>query len=43
MTWLDLAPDDPFGVHNLPYCAFDAGPQRGEAEGPSRPRCPPGR
>jgi len=22
MTWLDLAPDDPFGVHNLPYGAF---------------------
>jgi fumarylacetoacetase len=23
MTWLDLAADDPFGVHNLPYGAFD--------------------
>ena len=23
MTWLDLAPDDPFGVHNLPFGAFD--------------------
>ena len=22
MTWLDLAHDDPFGGHNLPYCAF---------------------
>ncbi|GAA1803161.1 fumarylacetoacetase [Planosporangium flavigriseum] len=25
MTWLDLAADDPFGVHNLPYGAFDPG------------------
>jgi fumarylacetoacetase len=26
MTWLTLAPDDPFGLHNLPYGAFaDAG------------------
>ena len=25
MTWLDLAPDDPFGVHNLPYCSFATG------------------
>ena len=22
MTWLDLADDDPFGIHNLPYCMF---------------------
>ncbi|MFE2187695.1 fumarylacetoacetase [Streptomyces sp. NPDC059455] len=22
MTWLDLMPDDPFGVHNLPYGVF---------------------
>lgn len=22
MTWLELAPDDPFGIHNLPYGAF---------------------
>jgi fumarylacetoacetase len=22
MTWLELAPDDPFGIHNLPYCSF---------------------
>ncbi|WP_432834002.1 fumarylacetoacetase [Dactylosporangium sp. CA-092794] len=21
-TWLELADEDPFGVHNLPYCAF---------------------
>jgi fumarylacetoacetase len=27
--WLDLPPDDPFGVHNLPYGAFDSdGPVR---------------
>jgi fumarylacetoacetase len=25
MTWLDLAPDDPFGIHNLPYCSFGKG------------------
>jgi fumarylacetoacetase len=24
MTWLGLADDDPFGVHNLPYGAFEA-------------------
>jgi fumarylacetoacetase len=30
VTWLDLGPDDPFGVHNLPYGAFTAG------AGPSR-------
>ncbi|GAA0738145.1 fumarylacetoacetase [Dactylosporangium roseum] len=24
-TWLELADDDPFGVHNLPLCAFGAG------------------
>src|SRR5437763_8519793 len=29
MTWLGLAHDDPFGVHNLPYGAF-------EADGPAR-------
>jgi fumarylacetoacetase len=33
MTWPDLAPDDPFGVHNLPYGAFDAGPQPGDGGG----------
>jgi fumarylacetoacetase len=22
VTWLELADDDPFGIHNLPYCAF---------------------
>ncbi|GII25321.1 fumarylacetoacetase [Planosporangium mesophilum] len=25
MTWLDIPADDPFGVHNLPYGAFDPG------------------
>jgi fumarylacetoacetase len=25
VTWLDLAPDDPFGVHNLPMCSFGLG------------------
>ncbi len=25
MTWLELAADDPFGVHNLPYGVFDGG------------------
>ena len=25
MTWLDLSPDDPFGVHNLPLCSFGLG------------------
>jgi fumarylacetoacetase len=29
MTWLDVAPDDPFGVHNLPYGVFDSGPTAG--------------
>jgi fumarylacetoacetase len=24
-SWLDIAADDPFGVHNLPYGAFDPG------------------
>jgi len=24
MTWLDLAPDEPFGIHNLPYCSFSS-------------------
>ncbi len=33
MTWPDLAPDDPFGVHNLPYGAFDAKPSGGDGEG----------
>jgi fumarylacetoacetase len=25
VTWLDIPADDPFGVHNLPYGAFDPG------------------
>jgi len=25
VTWLELAADDPFGVHNLPYGVFDGG------------------
>ncbi len=33
MTWPDLAPDDPFGVHNLPYGAFDAKPLGGDGGG----------
>ena len=28
MTWLDLAPDDPFGVHNLPLCSVALGGDR---------------
>jgi fumarylacetoacetase len=28
MTWLDLPPDDPFGVANLPYGVFSAGDER---------------
>jgi fumarylacetoacetase len=28
VTWLDLAPDDPFGVHNLPLCSVALGGDR---------------